>query len=117
MEKVVEKCLELVQKCWKWRCDMGKVFVGTTHNREYYRHYYILLLMAKALSCSFCRNRKIFTVLSTVRLDAFQPMKTLPDNLLRGKSLTGSRRRNVREADTVSHDLEGTYGLQYSQTS
>ena len=64
MEKVVEKCLELVQKCWKWRCDMGKVFVGTTHNREYYRHYYILLLMAKALSCSFCRNREIFTVLS-----------------------------------------------------
>src|SRR5271155_3686790 len=96
MEKVVEKCLELVQKCWKWRCDMGKVFVGTTHNREYYRHYYILLLMTKALSCSFCRNRKIFIVLSTVHLDAFQPMKALPDYLLCSLFLTGQREESHR---------------------
>jgi hypothetical protein len=34
-----------------------------------------------------------------------------------GRVSPGSRRRNVREAATVSHYLEGTDGLRYSQTS
>lgn len=77
-------------KVLEMHCDMGgEVFAGTTHNRENYRHYYALLLMIKALSFSFCRNRKIFTVLSTVYLDVFQPMKALPDNLLCSLFLTG----------------------------
>src|SRR5271170_6991203 len=122
MEKVVEKCLELVQKCWKWRCDMGKVFVGTTHNRENYRHY-ILLLMTKALSCSFLQKSKDLHStfhhasrhLSANESFARQsPMFIVPDRS-EGRVSPGSRRRNVREAATVSHDLEGTDGLRYSQ--
>jgi hypothetical protein len=93
----VEKWGRLLRNVWSLRRNAGngpviwEECLQVQHSRKNYRHYYILLLMTRALSCSFCRNRKTFIVLSTVHLDAFQPMKALPDNLLRSLFLTGQR--------------------------
>jgi hypothetical protein len=123
MEKVVEKCLELVQKCWKWSCDIGKAVVGTTHNRESHRRYNIPLLMTKGLSCSFLQKSKDLHSafhfaarhLSPNESSARpSPMFIVPGRP-EGRISPGPRHHNVREAATVSHDLEGTYGCHACQ--